>query len=41
VPKCGKTGTTIRLDNKDVTATEEGNYLYLDIIGSGEHHFER
>lgn len=41
VPKCGKTGTTIRLDNKEVIATEEGNYLYLDTIGSGEHHFER
>lgn len=41
LPKCGKTGTTIKLDNKEVTATEEGNYLYIDDIGSGEHHLER
>jgi alpha-L-rhamnosidase len=41
LPKCGKTGNTIKLDNKEVTASEEGNYLYLDAIGSGEHHLER
>nr|WP_315201481.1 family 78 glycoside hydrolase catalytic domain [uncultured Flavobacterium sp.] len=41
LPKCDKTGTTIKFDNKEVVATEEGNYLYLDNIGSGEHHFER
>lgn len=41
LPKCGKTGTTIKLDNKEITATEEGNYLYIDNVGSGEHHLER
>ncbi|MES2238960.1 MAG: family 78 glycoside hydrolase catalytic domain [Bacteroidota bacterium] len=41
VPKCDKTSNTIQFDTKEVTATEEGNYLYLDNIGSGEHTFER
>jgi len=41
IPKCGKTGNKIKLNNKEIIATEEGNYLYLDNIGSGEHYFER
>jgi len=41
LPKCGKTGNTIKLDNKEVVAIEEGNYLYIDAIGSGEHLLER
>lgn len=41
IPKCGKTGNTIKIDQKEVTAAEEGNYLYIDAIGSGEHHFEK
>lgn len=41
VPKCDKTGNTIKFNGKEVTAAEEGNYLYLNAIGSGEHHFER
>lgn len=41
LPKCGKTTNTIKVDNKEVTATEEGNYLYIDEIGSGEHSLER
>ncbi|KDN54519.1 family 78 glycoside hydrolase catalytic domain [Flavobacterium seoulense] len=41
LPKCYKTGTKIKLDNKEIAATEDGNYLYIDNIGSGEHHLER
>lgn len=41
LPKCGKTGNTVKLNNKEIVATEEGNYLYIDNVGSGEHHFER
>jgi alpha-L-rhamnosidase len=41
VPKCGIAGATIRVNGIAVTGTEEGNYLYLENIGSGVHVFER
>ncbi|MBD0725839.1 hypothetical protein B6A10_11665 [Flavobacterium sp. L1I52] len=41
LPKCNKTGNQIKVNGKNVSATEEGNYLYIDQIGSGEHLFER
>lgn len=41
VPKCNKSGNKIKVDGKDVEAIEEGDYLYIDKIGSGEHLFER
>lgn len=41
LPKCGKTGNIIKMNNKEIVASEEGNYLYIDTIGSGEHLLER
>jgi alpha-L-rhamnosidase len=41
VPKCGKNGTAIKYDQKDTNGMEEGDYIYIDNIGSGEHIFER
>ncbi len=41
VPSCGVAGTTVLLDGQEVETTEEGNYLYLDNIGSGTHTIER
>jgi alpha-L-rhamnosidase len=41
VPKSGTAGPAIRVDGVGVTAVEEGNYVYVDNIGSGTHTFER
>jgi len=41
IPKCGKDGTLLSFDNKKINGIEEGNYIYLDNIGSGIHTFER
>jgi alpha-L-rhamnosidase len=41
VPKCGVAGPTVKVDGIDVSGTEEGNYVYVDNIGSGTHTFER
>lgn len=41
LPKCNKTGTSIKVNGKTVQAIEEGNYLFVENIGSGEHYFER
>jgi len=41
LPKSGTTGTKIMMDGKAVNATEEGNYLYVNNIGSGKHVFQR
>ncbi len=41
VPKSGTTGTVIKVDGVNVTGTEEGNYVYVENIGSGTHTFER
>jgi alpha-L-rhamnosidase len=41
VPKCGTTGTAIKVDGIQTTGTEEGNYIFVENIGSGIHTFER
>jgi alpha-L-rhamnosidase len=41
VPKCGTTGASIKVDGTQTTGIEEGNYVYVDHIGSGVHTFER
>jgi alpha-L-rhamnosidase len=41
VPKCNTTGASIKVDGIQTTGTEEGNYVYVDNIGSGVHTFER
>ncbi|MFT3992365.1 MAG: family 78 glycoside hydrolase catalytic domain [Luteolibacter sp.] len=37
VPKGSSAQTTVKVDGKSVTATEEGDYLILNGIGSGKH----
>ena len=41
IPKSGTAGAAIKVDGVDVTGTEEGNYVYVENIGSGTHTFER
>jgi alpha-L-rhamnosidase len=41
VPKCGTTGAVIKVNGTRTTGTEEGNYIYVENIGSGTHTFER
>ncbi len=41
VPKCSAKGSSIRVDGIEFSAKEEGNYLYVENIGSGVHTFER
>jgi len=41
VPKCGTTGAAIKVDGVQTTGAEEGNYVYVENIGSGVHIFER
>lgn len=41
VPKSGTTGAIVKVDGGNVTGVEEGNYVYVDNIGSGTHTFER
>lgn len=41
VPKCGVAGANVKVDGMMVSATPEGDYLYVENIGSGTHSFER
>ena len=41
VPKGPTDGVMIKVDGKDTEGVEEGNYVFLDNIGSGTHAFER
>ena len=41
VPKSGTTGAAIKVDGNQTTGTEEGDYVYVENIGSGTHTFER
>jgi alpha-L-rhamnosidase len=41
VPKSGTKGNTIKVNEIEATGTEEGNYVYVENIGSGTHTFER
>jgi alpha-L-rhamnosidase len=41
VPKSGTTGAMIKVDGEETIGTEEGNYVYMENIGSGTHTFER
>jgi alpha-L-rhamnosidase len=41
LPKSGTNGNVVKVDGKDVTATESGQYLVLENVGSGTHRFER
>lgn len=41
IPKCGLKGNQIEIDGKSVQGIEEGNYLFIDNIGSGKHVFEK
>ncbi len=37
VPKCNNSTSTIIFDQKEIKGIHEGDYIYLDNIGSGEH----
>jgi len=41
VPKGGIKGVSVKVDGVVTKATEEGNYLFVETIGSGSHTFER
>jgi len=41
LPKCGISGAALKVDGVEVTGTEEGNYVFVDGVGSGVHRFER
>jgi alpha-L-rhamnosidase len=41
VPKSGTAGAIVKVDGVDVTGTEQGDYVYVENIGSGVHTFER
>lgn len=41
VPKCDIPGKTLKVDGKEVSGKEEGNYILIENIGSGKHTFER
>jgi alpha-L-rhamnosidase len=41
VPKGAGTGNQIMMDGKPVAATPDGNYLYVNNVGSGKHAFTR
>ncbi|MFC1781632.1 family 78 glycoside hydrolase catalytic domain [Planctomycetota bacterium] len=41
VPKSGTMGATIKVDGVEITGVEEGNYVFVENIGSGIHTFER
>lgn len=41
VPKSGTSGNLLIVDGKPLKAIEEGNYLYVGLIGSGKHTFVR
>ncbi|MCK9412529.1 MAG: family 78 glycoside hydrolase catalytic domain [Prolixibacteraceae bacterium] len=39
VPKCGKGGASINMDGVTINGIEEGNYIYIENVGSGKHIF--
>jgi alpha-L-rhamnosidase len=41
LPKCGSAGSMITVDGVVTRGVEEGNYVYVENIGSGTHNFER
>jgi alpha-L-rhamnosidase len=41
VPKGGIAGSAITVDGVEIQGIEDGNYIYLDQIGSGTHQFAR
>ena len=41
VPKGNTPGTMVNVDGKDIGGTEEGDYIYVDDVGSGTHVFKR
>ncbi|MEJ6979039.1 family 78 glycoside hydrolase catalytic domain [Pedobacter sp. P351] len=41
VPKSGTEGAKLKVDGVEINAAENGNYLFIDNIGSGKHTFER
>jgi alpha-L-rhamnosidase len=41
VPRCGKEGASINMDGAQTKGIEEGNYIYIENVGSGVHTFER
>ncbi|MBN1361248.1 MAG: family 78 glycoside hydrolase catalytic domain [Sedimentisphaerales bacterium] len=41
VPKSGTTGTKVKVNGIEVTGIAEGEYVYIDTVGSGTHTFER
>ena len=41
IPKGDTPGTTVNVDGKDIEGTEEGDYIYVDNVGSGKHVLKR
>jgi alpha-L-rhamnosidase len=41
IPKLGIKGSSIKMDGIETIGSEEGNYVFLENIGSGVHTFER
>lgn len=41
VPKSGTSGTAVRVDGVETNGSEDGNYIFIGEIGSGEHAFLR
>ena len=41
VPKSGTSGNTLKINGKEIKGTEEGEYVFVDNIGSGKHTFSR
>lgn len=41
IPKSGASGSKLKVDGKEVSAKEEGDYLLIENTGSGKHTFER
>ncbi len=41
VPKGGTSGTRVKVDGVHIAGIEEGDYIYIENVGSGTHTFER
>ncbi|MDA3853135.1 MAG: family 78 glycoside hydrolase catalytic domain [Bacteroidales bacterium] len=41
VPKCNKEGERLVMNNKTINGVEQGNYIYVEDVGSGKYTFER